>query len=343
MIHKFAYSQASSDADAEQQLSLAGAEPLGGGTDLLVCIREDLTRPARLVDLTRIPGGRTVTARDDGGVRIGAAVRLGVLARNPLVRERFPALVQACESVGTPALRTMGTIAGNLCQRPRCWYLRSGFQCHKNGGDTCPAASGENQYHAILGGGPCYIVHPSDAAVALTALEAEIEIRGRAVSNDRVGNDGGTATGTGESVVRRVPIADFFVLPSERLDRETILEAGEYVSAIEIPGRSAGGVQWFEKVMQRAAWDFALVSLAAIRRKDGEVRLVLGGVAPKPWRVSESVEEDVSVGGLTEDDIATLAERAMYDARPLGKNGYKVEMAGAVLRRGIVQLLETQR
>jgi xanthine dehydrogenase YagS FAD-binding subunit len=329
MIHKFAYSQATSDTDAEQLLSSAGAEPLGGGTDLLVCIREDLARPETLVDLTRIPGGRTVTARDDGGVRIGAAVRLGALARNPLVRERFPALVQACESVGTPALRTMGTIAGNLCQRPRCWYLRSGFQCHKNGGDTCPAASGENQYHAILGGGPCYIVHPSDAAVVLTALEAEVEVRGRPA-----GKDGALR----ESIVRRVPIADFFVLPSERLDRETILEPGEYVSAIEIPGRSAGGVQWFEKVMQRAAWDFALVSLAAIRRKDGDVRLVLGGVAPKPWRVSESVEEDVSVGGLTEDDIATLAERAMYDARPLGKNGYKVEIAGAVLRRGITRL-----
>jgi xanthine dehydrogenase YagS FAD-binding subunit len=241
---------------------------------------------------------------------------LAHLASHPLVRDRFGTLALAAESVGTPALRNMGTIAGNLCQRPRCWYLRSGFACHKNGGDSCPAASGENQYHAIFGGGPCYIVHPSDAAVALTALEAEVEIRGQ----------GG---------VRRVPIAEFFVLPSERLDSETVLGPGEYVSAVEIPGRSAGGVQVFEKVMQRAAWDFALVSLAGIRREDGNVRLVLGGVAPKPWRVSESVEEDVASGGLSDDDIATLAERAMYDARPLAKNGYKVQMASAVLRRGI--------
>ena len=328
MIHHFAYSQASTDDDAERQLSAAGAVPLGGGTDLLVSIREDLARPDTLVDLTRIPDGRTITERADGGVRIGGAVRLAHLVRNALARDRFPALVKACESVGTPALRTMGTIAGNLCQRPRCWYLRSGFTCHKNGGDSCPAASGENQYHAILGGGPCYIVHPSDAAVALTALEAIVEVRGRL----GVG---------GDSTVRQVPIAEFFVLPSERLDQETILEPGEYVSAVEVPGRSAGGVQWFEKVMQRAAWDFALVSLAAVRRADGEVRLVLGGVGPKPWRVSESVEEDVSVGGLTEDDIATLAERAMYDARPLSKNGYKVEMAAAVLRRGIKAVLVT--
>ena len=341
MIHHFAYSQASTDDDAERQLSAAGAVPLGGGTDLLVSIREDIARPETLVDLTRIPDATTITEREDGGIRIGGAVRLAHLVRHALVRERFPALVQACESVGTPALRTMGTIAGNLCQRPRCWYLRSGFTCHKNGGDTCPAASGENQYHAILGGGPCYIVHPSDAAVALTALEAEVEIRGRSVARGvgDGGNSGNTGNGVGNAFVRRVPIGEFFVLPSERLDGETVLSAGEYVSAIEIPGRSVGGVQWFEKVMQRAAWDFALVSVAAVRRTDGEVRLVLGGVAPKPWRVSESVEEDVSVGGLTEDDIATLAERAMYDARPLSKNGYKVEMAAAVLRRGIMAVV----
>ena len=292
---------------------------MGGGTDLLVCIREQLSRPETLVDLTRIPDATAVSWRPDGGVRIGASVRLSALVRDARVRERFPALGQACESVGTPALRTMGTIGGNLCQRPRCWYLRSGFACHKNGGDSCPAAAGENQYHAILGGGPCYIVHPSDVAVALTALEAEVEVRG----------------GSG---VRRVPIADFFVLPSERMDLETVLEAGEHVSAVEVPARSAGGVQWYEKLMQRASWDFALVSLAAVRRADGGVRLVLGGVAPKPWRVSGSVEEDVASGGLSEDDVATLAERALYDARPLAKNGYKVEMAAALLRRGMTRM-----
>ena len=316
MIHQFAYSRASSSEDADQKLAAVGAAPLGGGTDLVVCIREHLAHPEALVDLTRIPDAQGVTERSGGGARIGGSVRLAHLARHPLVRDRFSALAEACESVGTPALRTMGTIAGNLCQRPRCWYLRSGFACHKNGGDSCPAASGENQYHAILGGGPCYIVHPSDPAVALTALEAEVEIRG-------------------PSGVRHVPIADFYVLPNERLDHETVLAAGEYVSAVEIPGGSAGGVQWYEKVMQRAAWDFALVSLAAVRRQDGGIRLVLGGVAPKPWRVAESVEEDVAVGGLSEDDIGTLAERALYDARPLAKNAYKVEMAAAVLRRGI--------
>ena len=319
MIHQFVYGRATSNDDADRQLAEPGAAPLGGGTDLVVCMRENLARPDRLVDLTRIPDARAIEWKQDGSLRVGGSVRLATLIADPLVRDRFGALAQACESVGTPALRTMGTIAGNLCQRPRCWYLRSGFACHKNGGDSCPAAAGENQYHAILGGGPCYIVHPSDLAVALVALEAVVEIRGG-------------------SAVRQVPMAEFYVLPSERLDHETVLRAGEFVTAIEIPAVSAGGVQSYEKVIQRASWDFALVSLAAVRRQDGGVRLVLGGVAPVPWRVSESVEEDVASGGLSEDDIATLAERALYDARPLAKNGYKVEMAAAVLRRGIARL-----
>ena len=320
MIHQFAYARPTTLADADARLAEPGAAPLSGGTDLVVAINEELELPTTLVDLTRVAGAREISWQADGSVRIGGAVSVATLARDPRIRAELRALADACESVGTPALRTMGTIAGNLCQRPRCWYLRSRVPCFKNGGDSCPAAVGENQYHAILGGGPCYIVHPSDAAVALGALDATIEVR-------RGGN------------VRRVPIAEFFVLPSQRLDRETVVEPGEYVSTIEIPASSVGGVQRYEKVMQRAAWDFALVSLAAVRRVDGSVRLVLGGVAPIPWRVLESVEEDVASGGLSEDDIATLAERALYDAKPLSKNEYKVPMAAAVLRRGIEALL----
>jgi xanthine dehydrogenase YagS FAD-binding subunit len=319
MINEFAYARPTTPAEADALLAEAGAAPLGGGTDLVVAMREELTRPDTLVDLTRVAGASELVWQSDGGLRIGGAVTVATLARDARIRDRFKALAEACESVGTPALRTMGTIGGNLCQRPRCWYLRSKVPCYKNGGTGCPAAAGENQYHAILGGGPCYIVHPSDPAVALTALEATVEIRG----------GGG---------VRRVPVAEFFVLPAERLDLETVLGPGEYVSAVEIPSSSAGGVQHYEKVMQRAGWDFALVSLAAVRREDGIVRLVFGGVAPIPWRVSESVEEDVASGGLSEDDVATLAERALYDAKPLGKNAYKVPMAAAVLRRGITAL-----
>jgi xanthine dehydrogenase YagS FAD-binding subunit len=228
-------------------------------------------------------------------------------------------LADACAVVGTPALRNMGTIGGNLCQRPRCWYFRRGVHCYKNGGSTCPAINGENQYLAILDGGPCHIVHPSDPAVALTALDAEIEI-------------------TGVHGARRVSIGNFYVLPAERMDHETIVSHGEFVAAIVLPAQAARGQQRYHKLMQREAWDFALVSIAGCRREDGDVRLVLGGVAPRPWRVASSVEEDVASGGLDDDTIATLADRALYDARPLSKNAYKVDLAAELLRQTIAEI-----
>jgi len=284
-----------------------------------VMIGEGLTRPDTLVDLRRIPGFSSIDWTEDGGVRLGAGVRIAELARDPRIAERFPALHGACESVGTPALRNMGTLGGNLCQRPRCWYLRRGISCRKSGGDSCPAATGENTYHAVLGGGPCFIVHPSDPAVALTALDARVEIAGPAGR-------------------RTMAIEEFFVPPSRRLDHETVLAAGEIVAAVHVPPHSAGQVQRYDKVMQRGSWDFALVSLAVARRVDGGVRMALGGVAPTPWRVASSVEEDVASGNLDVDDIETLAERALYDARPLAKNGYKVAIAAALLRRGMATL-----
>jgi xanthine dehydrogenase YagS FAD-binding subunit len=260
-----------------------------------------------------------VSVEADGVLRIGAATRVAELAQDPTVGERFPALAQACDSVGTPALRNMGTIGGNLCQRPRCWYFRRNVRCHKNGGSTCPAVDGENQYLAILGGGPCYIVHPSDPAVALTALEARVEI-------------------TGGSGSRWVDLADFYLLPRQRLDHETVLGPGEIVTAIAVPPESAGGSQQYRKLMQRGTWDFALVSLAAVKRRDGDVRLVLGGVAPRPWRVTSSVEEDVATGGLDDDAVETLAERALIDVAPLSGNAYKVQMAASLLRQAMTEL-----
>jgi xanthine dehydrogenase YagS FAD-binding subunit len=318
-MHPFAYHAADSLADAVRSLADVGTTPLGGGTDLLVLIEEGLATPNVLVDLRRLPGARGVTVESDGVVRVGGATRLSELAQNAIVRDRFPALAQACEAVGTPALRNMGTIGGNLCQRPRCWYFRRNIRCHKNGGDSCPAVDGENQYLAILGGGPCYIVHPSDPAVALTALGARVEV-----------------TGPGGS--RWLEIDRFYSLPSQRMEHETVLEHSEFVTALALPPESKGGVQRYYKVMQRGTWDFALVSLAAVKRPDGEVRLVLGGVAPRPWRVTSSVEEDVSTGGLDDDAIETLATRALIDAEPLSKNGYKVELAASVLREAMAEL-----
>ena len=292
---------------------------MGGGTDLLVSLEEGFISATTVVDL-RDAASAAIETTADGGLRIGGAARIHDIAADPLVRERFPCLAEACDVVGTPALREMGTIAGNLCQRPRCWYLRQGISCYKSGGDSCPAKEGENQYHAILDGGPCYIVHPSDPAVALTALDAQVEI-------------------LGDKTARRIPIAEFYVLPSERLDHETVLRAGEFVGAVELPASAGNGIQKYTKLMQRGAWDFALVSCAAAKRTNGDVRIVLGGVAPRPWRVPESLEEDVAAGGLEEDTIATIAERALYDAKPLGNNAYKVKLAETLIRRSIAELL----
>ena len=321
MRHVFDLHRARSHEEAASLLAAEGAMPLGGGTDLLVLIEEDLARPTSLVDLRSVAGFRRIEATPDGGLRIGAGTRVDDLARDERVRSEYAALAEACAAVGTPALRQMGTIGGNLCQRPRCWYFRRGISCLKNGGDQCPAANGENQYHAILDGGPCYAVHPSDPAVALVALGAAIEIAG---------------TRRGES--RTVPIESFFVLPTQRLDAETILHSGEFVSAIVLSVDAAAqsaSAQHYYKAMQRGTWDFALVSLAAVKRADGEVRLVFGGVAPRPWRAPAEVEAGVASGGLS---AAEIAERAFRDAQPLSGNAYKVDIATALLQRAVREL-----
>lgn len=312
----FTYQRESSLRGALVQLMRPGHVALGGGTDLLVTIDEGLAQPTTVVDVRALPESLGVAALADGSLRIGGAVRLADIAIHAILRERYPALSSACEQVGTPAIREMATLAGNLAQRPRCWYFRRNIPCLKNGGTTCPAREGENQYLAILDGGPCWIVHPSDPAVALVALDAVIHIE--------------SATST-----RHVAASEFFVLPSERMDRETVLQDGELIVAIHLPAAAAGGMQRYTKLMQRGAWDFALVSLAAVRRLDGEVRLVLGGVAPRPYRVYTSVEEEAMSGGLDDESIFALAERALLDAAPLSKNGYKVELAASLLRDAI--------
>src|SRR5438552_10792186 len=175
-MRSFSYQRATSIIEAATLLADPSAAPLGGGTDLLVCIEEGIASPSTLVDLRSIAGVEEMSWSANGALRIGAGARLHDVAREPRIRDRFPALAHACEVVGSPALRNMGTLGGNLCQRPRCWYLRRGVACLKRGGTSCPAVDGENQYLAILDGGPCFAVHPSDPAVALTALEATVEI-----------------------------------------------------------------------------------------------------------------------------------------------------------------------
>ena len=312
----FRYSRPATLPGALAELAVPGHSAIAGGTDLVAAVDEGLLRPEAVVDVRALPELLGVSLVPDGSLRIGGAERLADIAHHATIRERYPLLATACAVVGTPAIRDMATLGGNLMQRPRCWYFRRGIACHKNGGTMCPARDGENQYLAILDGGPCWMVHPSDPAVALVALEATIDI-------------GGSAG------FRSVPAGSFFVLPRDRMDQETVLDAGEVIMAVRLPADSAGGVQRYVKLMQRDAWDFALVSLAVARRVDGEVRLVLGGVLPRPYRVYTSVEEEATSGGLDEDTITALAERALLDAEPLSKNGYKLDLAASLLRDAI--------
>ena len=310
------YVRPKNSTDASAFLTGVATHALGGGTDLLVTMREGLVRPTRVVDLRAIPDADAITWAPDGSLRLGATVTISAIAADERIRTQFVALAMACDAVGSPALRNMGTIGGNLCQRTRCWYFRSGIPCLKSNGADCPAVDGENTHHVVFGGGPCYATHASDPAVALTALDATIRIAGA----------------EGE---RTVPVADFFVLPDPQPKRETILDAGEFVVAIELPAAASGGRQKYTKILQRGAWDFALASLAVVRRTDDSVRMVLGGVAPVPWRVNPSVEEDVASAPLAEDDIDVLADRALYDAKPLSRNAYKISLARALLREAI--------
>ena len=323
IVHSFTYFRPDSADAALDALKNRGAHALGGGTDLLVTMKEQLVRPDHLVDLRQLPGAREITVRGDGSVRLGGAVRIADLAAHETIKSKFGALAQAAQLVGTPALRNMGTIAGNLGQRPRCWYFRRGMACFKSGASGCPAIEGENQYHAIFDEGPCHAVHPSDPAIALTALEASVEL-----------------LGTG-NVRRSVRMSDFYHGAAQNIRGEMSIAAGEMIEAIDLPACSAGGVQRYLKLMQRGAWDFALVALAAVRRPDGEVRLVLGGVAARPYRINSSVEEDVASGALDEESIEALAERALYDAKPLAKNGYKVKQAAALLRQAMRELYQS--
>lgn len=318
-MHPVTYHQAETAADAARALSTPGAAALGGGTDLLAAMHDGLADPVQLVDLRRIPGARDIALHADGSARIGCAVRIEEVAKDSGIATRYATLAQAAAAVGTPQLRTMSTIGGSLAQRPRCWYFRSALPCFKNGGPECLAEHGESQYHALFADGTCRAVHPSDPLVALTALEAEVEI-------------------TGPSGVRHASLTALFTGAARNSRGELTLTAGEFISAVHLPATASGGEQFYEKLMQRGAWDFATVSLAAHRRADGAVRMALGGLSLGPWRVPSSVEQDVSTGRLDDDSIDALAVRAMHDARPLEHNAYKVWQAQALLRRAMRRL-----
>ncbi len=314
-MKNFDYVKAGSLAEAIRAVSVKGAWLHAGGTDLLGCARDEVMPVDKVVSVSGLKELKGIAARADGGLRIGALTTLAEIAADGSVSGKFAVLSQAAAAVGTPQIREQGTIGGNLCQRPRCWYFRGDFQCLKKGGKTCYAMAGENQYHAIFGGGPCFFVHPSDVAPALAALEAQVGIAGPSGS-------------------RTVSIDNFFVSPAKVLERENILRPGEIVTDIQIPPVRGELKSSYRKIAARESWDFALVSVAAALQMEGATvrggRLVLGGVAPHPWRLPE-VEKLLAGRKLDGALAAEAASAAASGAKALRDNKYKIAMVqGAV-------------
>lgn len=294
----------------------------GGGSDLLGMIKERLVEPDVVVRLAGMPGFDRVVEEGDGGLRLGGMITLDALSRHPRVRERLTVLAEAAGSVGTPQIRNAATLAGNLCQRPWCWYYRNNFRCYKNGGDRCFAVTGENEHHAIFGDGPSHIVHPSDTAVALLALGASARLVGP----------------RGERIL---PLAAFFTLPAANPAHENVLEPDELMAEVLVPAPAHGTRSAYHKVLDREAWTHAVISVAVTFALEGGVtrhcRLALGGVAPVPWPLPR-VERILEGRSLTPQLAAEAGDLAVKGARPLAHNGYKVDLVRALVRRSLLAL-----
>jgi xanthine dehydrogenase YagS FAD-binding subunit len=317
-MKRFAYRNTATIAEAVSLLKAGNAAILAGGTDILNLLKIGaLTNPPEtLVNIKNISGLNSISG-EAAGLKIGATARLSDIASSKIVRRGYSSLAKAAESAASPPLREMGTIAGNLCQEVQCWYFRRSFltgtffDCLRKGGKQCYAVGGDNRYHAILGGKKCFAVCPSDTAIALTALDASI------VTNKR-----------------NIPIGGFF----ETLGN--VLDKGEIITAIRIPAPKSGTQQVFIKFALRPAIDFAVVSVAAAitikRRKVSDARIVLGAVAPVPYRAIDA--EDVLKGNVIDEPTAEMAAAdAVKDALPLSCNKYKIQIAKALVKRAILR------
>ena len=302
--------------EAFDQLSAEGARVHAGGTDLLGCLRDDVFKAGKLVSLGQLKELRGITPMSDGGLRIGALTTLTEIANSKMIRETYPCLARAASEVASPQLRNQGTLGGNLCQKPRCWYYRADFHCMRKGGDKCFALQGENQFHCVFGGNMCYIVHPSDTAPVLVAFEASI----------RAAGPGGTRT---------IPVGKFHVPPGEDVEKETVLKPNEILTDVFLPPPGRGVRSSYRKVRARQSWDFALAGLALVLRFNQkqveQARVVLSGAAPVPWR-SVAVEEAITGKEINAETVAKAAEAVVKNAEPLKHNGYKL-----ALFRGIME------
>jgi xanthine dehydrogenase YagS FAD-binding subunit len=322
-MQTFAYERAGALADALRAAAQPGTMVIAGGTELLNWMKDGIVAPGRLVDLNDLSGLDQVDAGDHA-VRIGALARMSDVAGHQVVRRDYPALSQALLSSASAQIRNMASIGGNLLQRTRCPYFRAEIElpCNKRRpGSGCAALDGEDRFAAIFGWSQrCIATHPSDLAVALVALDAVVHVAGL----------GGA---------RQIPIGDFHRLPADTPERETVLEAGELITAIEVPASALARRSHYLKLRERASYEFALVSAAVALDLDGPdiraARIALGGVAPKPWRLGEA---EVALRGISvEDEPAAwrILDASFTDARPRRHNGFKIELAKRALIRAL--------
>jgi xanthine dehydrogenase YagS FAD-binding subunit len=321
-MHSLYYERAANVDDALRLAQQPDVKFIGGGTNLLDLIKGGVEQPLRLVDLNRLALAE-IAELPDGGVRIGALARNSDAANHPLIRRRYPLLAQALLAGASPQLRNMATVGGNLMQRTRCYYFYdTGFDmCNKRApGSGCAAKDGFNRIHAILGASEqCIAVNPSDMSVALAALDAVVRVRGP----------------QGE---RRIAFADFHRLPGNTPQQDTNLGAGELITAVDLPPSPFAEHAHYLKVRDRASYAFALVSVAAaLDLRGGTVRnarIVLGGVAHKPWRSIDA--ENALIGkSLGAASLQDAAAAALHGAQPYRHNGFKVELARRTLIRAL--------
>ena len=298
-----------------------GGWALAGGNDSFDWFKDRVKRPTRVVDLGALDELRGVRELPGGGIEIGALTTLTEVQNNGLVRERYALLADAAGRVASPQIRNVGTLGGNLCQDTRCWYYRYGVDCYRAGGNSCYADSpqGQNREHCLWGADRCVAVSPSDTAPALVALDARMVVR----------------NASGE---REVPAEQFFIGPDVDIERMTILEPGDILTAVRIPSDWAGTRFYFEKVADRNTWDFALVSIAAAMVVNGNtierVRLAAGAVQCVPRRLN--VVEDVVTGQPKNEATATLAgQSAIRGATPLNFNHFKIPLLQNLVTRAI--------
>lgn len=316
MLPQFSYVRPDNIQEVITHLKRTGAAVHAGGTDLIGCLREGIIHADTVVSLNALENCRGIKKTADGGLAIGALTTITEVAENPMVQQIYPGLARGAFEVASPQLRNQGTIGGNLCQKPRCWYYRGEFHCLRKGGNTCFALEGEHAFHAVFGHDlVCVITHPSDTAPPLAALGATVEISG----------PGGRRT---------VPVDRFHVMPVEDPQAETVLTPGEVITRIVLPKPGENLYSAYRKIRARQSWDFALAGVALALEMEADTvknaRVFLSGAAPVPWR-SRPVEDAITGRKLDDDTIRKAVEAVVEEADPLPGNTYKMDLFKGVI------------